>query len=145
MTPKLPRLLYICSHPPVLKTKSVALASCDGCATLPPLSHGGHIMSESIQGASPNPDYYYDSPIKPAYMQETFGMRFTNASGAEVRYVSGVGSKKIYSTWEFVGSPDTGYIDSEFYIHPDSLRLLEPKEGDVIFSVDTQKAYLMAG
>src|SRR5262249_28495122 len=45
--------------------KSVALASLDGCATLPPLSHGGYIMSESKQGASPKSRNMKHKDFKP--------------------------------------------------------------------------------
>jgi len=59
---------------------------------------------------------YYDNPIKAAYMAREFSVRFVDTNGIEV----------------FL----TPFIDIEDirpkFIHPDSLDIFEPKEGDLL-------------
>lgn len=59
--------------------------------------------------------YYYDDPLAAAWMAKHFRIQFE-----EGRYYEGIGVK-ITTT-----------VAGKFYIHPDSIELLEPQEGDLI-------------
>ena len=79
-------------------------------------------MTESNSGASPkSPRYFYTDPLAGAWMAEHFGMRF-----------------KLW-TWNnlaFQFLPDRVGIEhdtSKLHIHPDSVHLMEPKEGDLVY------------
>lgn len=65
--------------------------------------------------------YYYDCPLKAGYMTQYFDMKFRNWRWDNV---------------EFNFHPVNEYDDEcEFlYIHPDSLILLEPQDGDTVQS-----------
>lgn len=66
--------------------------------------------------------HFYRDPLAAAWMAKHFGMRF---SGWDAEYVLS----------DFF-CLDDGYEISErecsYYIHPDSLHLLEPKDGDLL-------------
>lgn len=78
--------------------------------------------------------YYYDDPLAAAWMAKHFGMKFEDSElRAAIRRVK----KDMPPTdWRDPGN----YISNQgwlrdgyyFYIHPDSLHLLEPRKGDAI-------------
>ncbi len=79
--------------------------------------------------------YYYDCPIKAALMAKTFEMVFTDKEGHALEIFNDADP----ATWFYVSSKETGYMrpqSHEYYIHPDSLHLLEPQEGD--YGLDTR-------
>lgn len=69
--------------------------------------------------------YYYDDPLAAAWMAKHFGMEFHGENGQlEINSDEG-------STW-FCELCDLGHkYMGPFYIHPDSLHLLEPQEEDI--------------
>jgi hypothetical protein len=84
------------------------------------------IMSESKTGASPSCRQFYTDPLAAAWMAKHFGMRFTACW-------LGPGPQREYECmpddWHFeVHDNRTG----RYYIHPDSLSLLEPRKGDLV-------------
>lgn len=88
--------------------------------------------------------YYYKDPLAAAWMQEHFGMRFTNKEGAEILYSHDlIGNKKRYSAWEFLNDADTGYIGVNYYIYPDSEHLLELQVRDLIAEQDNAYSTLI--
>jgi len=60
--------------------------------------------------------YFYRDPLADAWMAQAFGMRFTIRDGVYV------------PTWQELAS--SGNADG-YFIHPDSLPLLKPKNGDI--------------
>ncbi len=69
--------------------------------------------------------YYYDCPLKAAWMHKHFGMRFDVYE--PVFEIDGF-------SFAYIDRAD-GYEFSEgqfIYIHPESLRLLEPQVGDLV-------------
>lgn len=79
--------------------------------------------------------YYYTCPIKAAYMAKYYGMRFVDCS-------------KEYDISDFVRL-DYGDVyddlDEKFYIHPDSLHLLEPVAGDLLIGPNNKVAMFYMG
>lgn len=68
--------------------------------------------------------YYYDCPIEAAYMAKNFGMQFRSTRN-QVLYFDG-GS-------DFRSEKDCGIYGGEYYfLAPESLALLEPREGDIV-------------
>lgn len=63
--------------------------------------------------------YFYTDPLRPAWMAKHFGMRF-DCDEAETPW--DICAATMCQTL----TPD----DEPYYIHPDSLHLLEPREGD---------------
>jgi hypothetical protein len=76
-------------------------------------------MTDSVQGASPSHNYYTD-PLQAAWMVENHGMCITNHVGTPLKSESIVG----------------GDLFPPFYIHPDSLHLLEPQVGDIVIEIN---------
>lgn len=80
--------------------------------------------------------YYYTDPLAAAWMAKHFGMRFSNEGlyDAKSAYACHINA----SGWSGGGGPvdiicsDRGRY--KFYIHPDSLPLLQTKEGDQIYN-----------
>jgi len=69
---------------------------------------------------------YYDDALQAAWMAREFGVRITTENGLDVANVAvGMASRLNDS---FV------YHDPPYHIHPDSLRLFEPIEGDLVTS-----------
>lgn len=70
--------------------------------------------------------WYYDDPLAAAWMAQHFGMEF-HREGYPNRY------KEDFSDWYGCGLSEVMYGKGfgKFYVHPDSLHLLEPKELDV--------------
>jgi hypothetical protein len=65
--------------------------------------------------------YYYDCALKAAYMSQHFGMKFASQFAMILFDVGGVFSEPR------VTSPI-----GKFYLHADSLRLLDPQLGDIV-------------
>lgn len=71
------------------------------------------------------PRLYYDCPLKAAYMVKHHGMRFQVDDGGTLNTIV-VGMEHL-----------TQSVSGRFYIHPNSLHLLEPQAGDIYISQDT--------
>jgi len=70
--------------------------------------------------------YYYDCPLKAAYMAKYFGMNFGNITQrGKFSKSDPYRDVDIERCLDYV-------IDPPFYIHPDSLHSLHPKAGDVL-------------
>ncbi len=68
---------------------------------------------------------FYTKPLAAEYMAKELGVKYTNESGAPLKYLDG----NWYVMWSS-DSPDL--YTGRFYIHPDSYRILEPQEGDIV-------------
>lgn len=68
--------------------------------------------------------YYYQCPIKATYMAKEFGMRFDDSFYVMCDYIIHEG--------ENLGALIKINAPPKIYIHPDSLHLLKPQEGDLI-------------
>lgn len=91
--------------------------------------------------------WYYTDPLAAAWMAAHHNMRFnTNKIGFSYCYKTNdlIPSPQI-DVWEIVRdtfSIDAGYgsleheIAEKYYIHPDSLHLLEPQDGDIALDAD---------
>lgn len=66
--------------------------------------------------------YFYTDSLQAAWMESRFGVKFENAE------LSIIGNSMAYY---FVNPRDGSRFKGRFYIHPDSLKLLEPQEGDI--------------
>jgi len=94
--------------------------------------------------------YFYDCPLKAAYMKKHHGMKlqvhhsfenedygFLDVIGiyeydeawGDIEYIQAIKQNEGYGEQSFQFDPDCGKV---FYIHPDSVPLLEPQMGDVI-------------
>jgi hypothetical protein len=76
-------------------------------------------MTESPTGT---PRFYYDCPIKAAFMARYHGMRFTNTDGHEYQ----CDAPTLMSVME-----------GRVYVHPDSLRRLWPVASDMVEYTET--------
>jgi len=79
--------------------------------------------------------YYYTDKYAAVYMQEAFGMRFLGRTRKPTKYIDALQNMRFdehQSVWRGV---DTNHqsIDGKLYIHPDSEKLLELKNGDIVF------------
>lgn len=75
---------------------------------------------------------YYTNPIVAAYMAEEFGVRFINRENQEL------------SIGEIQRDCHPKMSENDiYYIHPDSLDIFEPKEGDLISINDGISAALI--
>lgn len=80
--------------------------------------------------------YYYTCPLKAAYMAKYFGMKYAlfHADGHIVSEIKRENIEKDVALGEseisrlFLQSGNFG----KYYIHPDSLHLLEPMVGDLV-------------
>jgi hypothetical protein len=81
------------------------------------------IMSESETGASPSFRYYYTDPLAAAWMAKHHGMLFEDFGDLAHRYAGPC----LYSCLD---EDHVSFKSKRFYIHPDSLHLLEPQVGD---------------
>ena len=71
--------------------------------------------------------YFYCDPLAAAWMQEHFGMRFVSRdSGKEFEK-----SLLVFNAGSPVESIRKGQV---YVVHPESLPLLEPKLGDLVFA-----------
>lgn len=64
--------------------------------------------------------YYYTDPLAAAWMAKHHGVRFVLLDGSAVS--EGMMGNQIRGDWDY----------GAFYIHPDSLHLLEPQAGDLL-------------
>ncbi len=64
--------------------------------------------------------YFYTDAVKAIFMAKNFGMKFESEASGEIYYDFKYGIIETESLW-----------DEGFYIHPDSLPLLEPMAGDL--------------
>ncbi len=75
--------------------------------------------------------YYYPDPLAAAWMAKHFGMRFFNGTEPET-----TGACKFLHADVALLSPKHHIVHSDykgnFYIHPDSLHLLKPVDGDLV-------------
>lgn len=86
-------------------------------------------MSKSNQGASPSFHYFYTDPLAAAWMSKHFRMRFRIKSAEEGTFQEAyIEAYANHIHWSPVGWMG---CDQRFYIHPDSLYLLEPRLGDI--------------
>lgn len=65
--------------------------------------------------------YYYDCPIKAAYMHKNFGVNFCDKTGLTV--------SANPSLWYMA---ERHYMAQSLYIHPDSMGIFEPQVGDLV-------------
>lgn len=68
--------------------------------------------------------YFYTDPLAAAWMAKQFGMKFV------LNYDEASTKTGIYCE---IYSPLSHDDIDKLYIHPDSVKLLEPKENDVVF------------
>lgn len=79
-------------------------------------------MTESETGASPNSiRYFYTDPLAAAWMAKHFGMRF------QALYCNEDDNRDLDTVDDILSSGHS----VDLSIHPDSLHLLEPKDGDI--------------
>ncbi len=69
--------------------------------------------------------YFYTDPLAAAWMAKHFGMRFKTIQNS--LYAERYDEIAEYK-WRF----DLNHIGNKFYIHPDSLHLLEPQLMDMV-------------
>lgn len=86
--------------------------------------------------------YYYTDPLAAAWMAKKFSMRFENCH-LQIGYVEGrdgmhdtCGFLKISSGWD---------LPNRFYIHSDSLHLLDSKIGDTVRPSSVQQLAYIGG
>lgn len=72
--------------------------------------------------------YYYTDALKAAYMAREFGFKIYHPENEEFQEENFSFSELI----SFVDDPFNHGAAAPYYIHPDSIPLLEPKEGDLI-------------
>lgn len=63
--------------------------------------------------------YYYDCPLKAAYMAKYFGMKFEGGYTAQFLALDAASQIRDKNERDY------------YYIHPDSLHLLEPRDDDI--------------
>lgn len=93
--------------------------------------------------------YYYDCPIKAAYMAKEFGVKFKHQ--ITTRFKVDMGFKKVWDKRKetvTVSSPRSivaCLADSKreqqhkkFYVHPDSEYIFKPQEGDLVAHYDPE-------
>lgn len=89
-------------------------------------------MSKSTSGASPeSPRYFYTDPLAAAWMAKHFGMRLLADDGDDGLVDAGARFIDCDDTFRELWQHDFSYL-GKLYIHPDSLALLEPKDGDAV-------------
>lgn len=74
--------------------------------------------------------YFYKDPLAAAWMAKHFGMRFQDNGYEASPY------EELLSHYDAGGD---GKTFPKYYIHPDSLHLLEPQRGDRLDVVSTLK------
>lgn len=74
--------------------------------------------------------YYYTDPLAAAWMAKYFGMKFTHGQGFEI-YLS---PHESWSGWYYTqsGIRVHRHPNETLYIHPDSVKLMEPQVGDIL-------------
>lgn len=81
--------------------------------------------------------YYYTDPLAAAWMAKHHEMDFLHEADGKIgRIEHGWGGETlVYSVIEYGEEPP-------YYIHPDSLHLLEPRVGDVVTDTGTEFYYV---
>lgn len=87
-------------------------------------------------------NYYYTDPLEAAYMAKYHGMeivyKYIGVKGEALKganiSVGGLSHDLIMSNYKSYQEPD-----GKFYIHPDSLKILEPQEGDLVEWLDSYR------
>lgn len=77
--------------------------------------------------------YYYDCPIKSAYMAKYFGMKFMGEAGEPV-YLELSDQGAYYMAYQSSATNRSVPYIGKFYIHPDSQSFLAPKADDLMRS-----------
>jgi hypothetical protein len=68
--------------------------------------------------------YFYTDALAIAWMEEKHGFSFVDGAGNEVTVVDGAIIANAFG--------DKSSVVNNAYVHPDSLPLLEPKDGDLV-------------
>lgn len=76
------------------------------------------------------PRLYYDCPLKAAWMAKYFGVKIDLGTG-----VYGLAAKATVENGRLVVTPGFSAEHFRYYIHPDSLHLLEPQVGDMVTNI----------
>ena len=85
--------------------------------------------------------FYYTSQNAAAWMAETFGMKIAlRDDHAPDKLVLGEDGQVVNYAQEIMDCKRDGWCD-KFYVHPDSLHLLEPQYGDIITLNEIQSDY----
>lgn len=84
--------------------------------------------------------WYYTDPLAAAWMAKHFGMRFSGAF-ADGFFEIEARKSPLCSMGEWFPKGDDFEYYGLYYIHPDSLHLLEPKEGDVVEVASNPSGY----
>ena len=88
--------------------------------------------------------YFYDCPLKAAFMAKYHGMRFDYYDKYQNVILSCI-EVETYDCECCGGYGKEFNPDIRFYIHPDSLHLLEPIEGDYLECINqTNAPYILA-
>jgi hypothetical protein len=74
--------------------------------------------------------HFYTDPLAAAWMAKHFGMEFENTSEWDGEFDLGFFEVSPYGD-EISSGIDVG-IKDKYFIHPDSLHLLDPKAGDLV-------------
>lgn len=85
--------------------------------------------------------YFYTDPLAAAWMWQYHGIRYESSLSAEWQIrVSGHGesSSRFEVTYDYGAKPEC------FYIHPDSLYLLQPQAGDIVKAIRHEVDYEFA-
>lgn len=89
--------------------------------------------------------YFYTDPLAAAWMAKHFGVRFCDKDNGEIFILMDKDMRFCYR-WKDHWGTDRSliFLEDKFYIHPDSAKLLEPQEGDLIEYKDGQLTWVPA-
>ena len=77
--------------------------------------------------------YYYTDALAAAWMADKYGMIFLSDAGDKISWMGDTAvTTSMFGTFT---------CDGPLYIHPDSLHLLEPKDGDLVDGVRVGHVY----
>ena len=77
--------------------------------------------------------YSYANMLGAAWMMVKHGMRFTDKHGLGVHPVFDAYSVKWYFDTTPEGAASAAYFGEVYFVHPESVELLEPIKGDLVF------------
>jgi hypothetical protein len=80
-------------------------------------------MSNTTRQVNEKPRFFYTDPLAAAWMAKTYGMQFSRSKG------EGVYAHRTLCDWDWNHNT---HKPARFYIHPDSLTLLNPQVGDIV-------------
>lgn len=84
-----------------------------------------------------NRRYFYSDPLAAAWMAKKFAIEFSSCIAQNfVKNAKYNGDEPLLYLINLPANPQ-----EKFYIHPDSVHLLEPKVGDIIFHTKMENAY----